>query len=49
MKSTVVTGLVAGIVCSSATARELPPDDVKGEQLYDTGIMMERVMSLKLV
>lgn len=49
MKSKFVTGLVAGIACSSAGAKELPPDDVKGAELYETGIMMDRVMSLKLV
>lgn len=48
MKSKFVTGLVAGIACSSAAAKELPPDDVKGAELYETGIMMDRVMSLKL-
>ncbi|RYP23285.1 hypothetical protein DL765_001194 [Monosporascus sp. GIB2] len=48
MKSSFVASFVVATASGLAAARELPPDDVRGARLYDTGIMMDRLMSIKL-
>ena len=48
MRVTSALGVIA-LAVSTAFAKELPKDEVKGAELYDTGIIHEQLINAKLV